>query len=160
MTLGKGTMQYGAVDTENLEPDHSTTNHNDIGIKTYRNDVRPDGTHKRTPSTAEEFKATKSNFERRRIRQTNARGVMDKLNLEVIFNHLYGGVKRDLENMQEQGLTNNKNPSDGKPRRETMSPKKTEKIKSQTRIIQSLCYDTTGTLSILRALQKTDQAGS
>ena len=160
MTLGKGTMQYGAVDTENLEPDHSTTNHNDIGIKTYRNDVRPDGTHKRTPSTAEEFKATKSNFERRRIRQTNARGVMDKLNLEVIFNHLYHGVERDLENMQEQGLTNNKNPSDGKPRRETMSPKKTEKIKSQTRIIQSLCYDTTGTLSVLRALQKTDQAGS
>jgi hypothetical protein len=160
MTLGKGTMQYGAVDTENLEPDHSTTNHKDMGIKTYRNDVKPDGIHRCIPSTVDKFKTTKSSFERRRIRQTNARGVTDKLNLDKIFNHLYDGAERDLKNTQEQGLTNNRNPSDGKLRREIMSPERTAELKSQTRIIQSLCYDTTGTLGVLRALQNTDQDGS
>ena len=78
----------------------------------------------------------------------------------------YGAIDaRNLETgkAQEQGSitsTNDEKPCKGKKKRGPIDPQTTAWLKSQTRMMQCLCYDATGTISVLQALENTDQKGS
>ena len=86
-------MQYGAIDTRNLETDLNTTNHNDIGIKTYRKDVKPDGIHDTTPTTVDKLGVPLTTLNDRRTRETPTCGVENWLHLQRIFEELYIVIK-------------------------------------------------------------------
>ena len=160
MTLGKGTMQYGAVDTRNLATDLTRTHHNDIGIKTYREDVKPEGSHDANPTTVNKIGTPPADFKQRLTGMTPKCDSNNWLYLQGILEELYGDIEKVQETSRTRVSTNNGCPDEKAVRREEISHQASNELKSQARAVQTLCYDTTRTINILQTLQNIDQEGS
>ena len=156
-------MQYGAVDTRNLATDLTRPNYNDIGIKTYRGNVKPDGIHDTTPTTVNKIGVPLTTFNDRLTGETPKGDGNNWLYLQGIFEELYNDTKKVQEKSRTRGSTtspNNGNPDEGRIKREKISHQASNELKSQTKAVQTLCYDTTRTINVLQALQNIDREGS
>ena len=148
-------MQYGAVDTRNLATDLTKTNHNDIGVKTYREDVKPERSDDANPTTVNKIETPPVDFKQRLTGMTPKCDSSNWLYLQGILEELYS----DIEKVREVS-TNNGCPDEKTIRREEISHQASNELKSQARAVQTLCYDTTRTINILTTLQNIDQEGS
>ena len=163
MTSGKGIMQYGAFDTRKLATDLTRPKYNDIGIKAYRENVKPDGIHDATPTTVNKIEIPLTNFNDRLTGKTPKSDENNWLYLQGIFKELYNDTEKVQGKSRTLGSTtstNNGNPDEGRIRREKISHQASNELKSQAKAVQTLCYDTTRTINILQALQNIDREGS
>ena len=149
-----GTMQYCPIDKENLETDLDT-NHIDIGKITYCDVVMPDGIQKNAPITINNSETTTNSSGKGWIREGTVCGV-EKLHLQRILNQLYDDTDILREPQEWESTMVNNNSLEGTRKWGLMNPQKAAWLRSQTRTMQCLYYDTTSTISVLQALQNTD----
>ena len=132
MTSGKGTMQYGAFDMRNLATDLTRPKYNDIGIKTYRENVKPDGIHDATPTTVNKIEIPLTNFNDRLTGKTPKSDENNWLYLQGIFKELYNDTEKVQGKSRTLGSTtstNNRNPDEGRIRREKISHQASNELK-------------------------------
>ena len=108
MTLGKGTMQYGAVDTRNLATDLTKTNHNDIGVKTYREDVKPERSDDANPTTVNKIETPPVDFKQRLTGMTPKCDSSNWLYLQGILEELYSDIEKVREVSTNNGCPDGK----------------------------------------------------